>query len=197
MSDNTEPSVQRVGESPSPQRNFFDRVGDFFERMIIGIFVFIFVKIPHKILKAIFNLERLKKLLRYLYSIMRAVVLCAIWISLVLLGWFLFLKEQFFKFWSRVWDLLGNGLIKLVEFIDGYMAWIWMILALCGSVYGLTYIVLKRRRRRAKGVHAQDNAEETRSANASGEQPTPPNAGDVPGNGAVPPNADDSVKQQD
>ena len=152
MSEDTEQNVASasVNEKETSQRNVFDQIGDFFLKMIKGIFAFVFCKIPKKIWEIIRDLERLKRILRYLYSIMRALVLCLVWISLVFFGWWFFLRDQFIAFWKNVWGLFCYIFGSFLEFLWDQSAWIWMILALCGSVYGLAYVTLKKRAKKKK-----------------------------------------------
>lgn len=132
------------------KRNVFDVIGDFFAKMLKGIFLFIFCKIPIKIWRIVSNTEQLKRLLKVSYSILRACFLCAIWISLVFLGWWFFLREQFIKFWLRCWQVVWDGIYLFCQntllFMKNNAGWIWMILTLCGSAYGLMYVTLKRKK---------------------------------------------------
>ena len=130
------------------QKNIFDAIGDFFAKMLKGIFIFVFCKIPVNLWNLLSDIEQLKKLLKYLYSIIRAIVLCAIWIVVVFIGWWFFLREQFIKFWLQVWDLVLQFYFHTLVFLKENAGWIWMILALCGSIYGLLYVTLKRRSKR-------------------------------------------------
>ena len=42
-------------------RNFFDIIGDFFAKMLKGIFVFVFCKLPVRLWKILSDIEQLKK----------------------------------------------------------------------------------------------------------------------------------------
>ena len=129
-------------------RNFFDIIGDFFAKMLKGIFVFVFCKLPVRLWKILSDIEQLKKLFKYLYSIVRAVVLCLIWVAVVFLGWWFFLREQFVRFWQMVWEWIQMFFFHTLDFVKANAGSIWMILALCGSVYGLLYVTLKKRAKR-------------------------------------------------
>ena len=113
--------------------------------MLKGIFVFVFGKLPLKLWRVISNIEHLKKFFRYLYSIARAILLCVLWIVAVFLGWWIFLREQFERFWRAVWDWICMLLCHTLVFLRANAGWIWMVLALMGSAYGLLYVTLKRR----------------------------------------------------
>ena len=149
-------------------RNIFDIIGDFFAQMLKGIFIFIFCKVPIKIWEIISNVEQLKKLIKLLYSFFRALILCLIWIGIVFLGWWYFLNEQFIKFWCGVWKRLCLAFTNLQLFLKANAGWMWMILALCGSFYGLMYLTLKRRKKRkqAKDNNTPKTADSTEVAKA-------------------------------
>ncbi len=131
--------------SQESSENIFDVIGDFFAKMLKGIFVFVFCKLPIELWKIISNIEQLKKILKYLYSIVRAIVLCLLWIVVVFLGWWFFLREQFIRFWQKVWELTCMFFFHTLDFFKANAGWIWMIVALSGSIYGLLYVTLKRR----------------------------------------------------
>lgn len=168
IKNNDETSEEMCPEEER-KRNFFDKIGDFFAKMLKGIFIFVFCKLPVRIWKIITNIEQLKKLLKWLYSFLRAVVLCVLWICVVFLGWWYFLNEQFIRFWCGVWEWTCHAFTNLQLFLKVNAGWIWMILALCGSCYGLLYVSLKRRKKR-KQAQAAEAAKTAESA----VEPTPP-----------------------
>ena len=133
------------------KRNVFDVIGDFFAKMLKGIFLFIFCKIPIKIWRIVSNTEQLKRLLKVSYSILRACFLCAIWISLVFLGWWFFLREQFIKFWLRCWQVVWDGIYLFCQntllFMKNNAGRTWKILTLSGYVNGLKHMILKRKKK--------------------------------------------------
>lgn len=130
------------------RENIFDVIGDFFAKMLKGIVVFVFCKFPVKLWKIISDIEQLKNILRYLASIVRAIILCVIWVAIVFLGWWVFLREKFVAFWKMVWEAMHGLFLHTFNFIKGNAGWLWMILAISGSIYGLLYVTLKRRAER-------------------------------------------------
>ena len=138
-----------VTEPQENHRNIFDIIGDFFAKMLKGIFVFVFCKLPVKIWQVISDIEQLKKIFKCLYSILRMVVLVLLWVAVVFLGFWIFMKEKLIEFvtslWRNVWSGICNLFLHTFEFLKDNAGWIWMILALCGSMYGLLYVTLKRR----------------------------------------------------
>lgn len=75
------PEVAETQETP---RSIFDAIGDLFAKMLKGIFVFIFCKLPLKFWRIIWN----KRFFRYLYSIARVVFLGLLWVAVLFLGFF-------------------------------------------------------------------------------------------------------------
>jgi hypothetical protein len=125
------------------QRSLIDRIGDVFAKMVKGIFIFAFWKLPSKLWDLITDLEKLKKVLKWLKSIFRTIFYILLWIVIVFLGWWLFLKEKFIRFLLSVRDLLQRCFFHTLEFLKANAGWIWMIIALMGSAYGLAYVTLK------------------------------------------------------
>lgn len=73
------PEVAETQEAP---RSIFDDIGDFFAKMLKGIFVFVFCKLPLKLWRIIWN----KRFFRYLCSIARVVFLALLWVAVLFLG---------------------------------------------------------------------------------------------------------------
>ena len=156
MSDSEQQKMENENPQGEEQKNIFDRLGDLCKRMVIGIFIFIFQKLPLKIWKIISNIERLKKIFRYIHSIMRAIMWAAILFILLCLGWIVFWYQKFMIFWKSVWNwicefcrnVLWVYFRDFLTFLRFNAGWIWMTLAICGCIYGLLYVTLKRRAKR-------------------------------------------------
>ncbi len=134
-----------ASEAQELQRGWIDRIGDFFAKMVKGIFIFAFWRLPYKLWQILTDIEQLKKLLKWLKSIIRMVFWVVSWIVLIFLGWWIFLKETFIRFWIAVQDLFLQFWYHTLIFLKANAGWIWMIIALMGSAYGLLYVTLKRR----------------------------------------------------
>lgn len=129
-------------------RNIFDRIGDFFFRMVKGVFIFAILKLPHLIWRCITCVEYLKFILKYTKSILWAVFWFTVWVAIVFAAWMAFGWEAFVRFWTAVGDLLLDLLMAIWNVIYGNFGVIWMVIALIGSVYGLIFVTLKKRRSR-------------------------------------------------
>lgn len=131
-------------------KNIFDRLADFFEKMTIGVF-----KFAWKMLKWLYlNFGKIfAKILHYLRAMGRLIFWITIWIFTMLLGFIAFAWQKFVNFWIWVWD-------KLVYFVENFIpvflkhVWpflkehggeIWLVIAAIGSLYGILYVTLKKR----------------------------------------------------
>ena len=131
-------------------KNIFDRLADFFEKMTIGA-----LKFPWEMLKWLYlNIRKiLAIILKYLGAMGRLIFWITIWIFTMLLGFIAFAWQKFVNFWSWVWD-------KLVYFVENFIpvflkhVWpflkehggeIWLVIAAIGSLYGILYVTLKKR----------------------------------------------------
>ena len=133
---------------PADTRNIFDRIGDFFFRMVKGIFIFAILKLPRLIWRCVTCVEYLKFVLKYTKSILWAVFWFTVWVAIVFAAWMAFGWEAFVRFWTAVGDLLLDLLMAIWDVIYGNFGVIWMVIALIGSVYGLIFVTLKKRRSR-------------------------------------------------
>lgn len=157
----SEPAEEDIVNEQEDSRNIFDRIGDFFFRMVKGVFIFAILKLPRIIWRFVTCVEHLKFLLRYAKSIIRAVFWFVAWVTIVFAAWMAFGWEAFVRFWSAVGELMVNIMISLWNMLYENFGIIWMVIALIGSVYGLIFVTLKRRRSRrnadkesSKGVDA-------------------------------------------
>ena len=118
--------------APPEKRYFFDVIGDFFERMTIGIFKFAFYKFPVFIYRLIS---------RRILGFIRAVFWCTVWLFVICAAWLLTAFEAFLEFWRGIWHIIRDLLIAMKD----YAGPIWFCIAIAGSVYGLLYVTLKWR----------------------------------------------------
>ena len=124
---------------------FLKKVADFFERMSCGIIVFLFKTIPVKICNWI------RRLFELLFNSMRLIFWFLIWVLLVSAGFMIFQWNEFVRFCISVWHWIvyftksiGPFFVRCVyPFLQEYGGWLWMVVAVVGSVYGL--LVLKKR----------------------------------------------------
>lgn len=145
------PQVDDSGEkgTDTPEKKaFFDAVADFFQLMTKGIFVFAFYKLPCKIIKWIINLNYIA-ILKFLFSMWRAVLWISIWISVVFAAWILLALEKFVQFWTfvgqQIWRFIKFIAEHFFHILREYGPEIWFGIAVIGSIYGLLYLTLKRR----------------------------------------------------
>ena len=148
MSENDKNEMENENPQGEEQRNIFDHIGDWFKKMLIGIFIFVFQKLPVRLWKIISDFERLKKYFKYLYSIIRAVVLGLLVFIIICLGWIVFWYEKFIAFWQYCWEKIMDFFSYVLMLIRLNAGWIWMVLTICGCIYGLLYVTLKRRAQR-------------------------------------------------
>ena len=120
------------GESPAGKRYLLDIIGDFFEKMTIGILKFAFIKLPSFVWRLI--RERLRGLLR-------AVFWCTLWLFIICAAWGMAAWKAFLDFWLNVWASLQELLVCVKDNIG----MIWFFIAMIGSVYGLLYVTRKWR----------------------------------------------------
>ena len=144
-------TADELAAEPADTRNIFDRIGDFFFRMVKGVFIFAILKLPRLIWRCVTCVEYLKFLLKYTKSILWAVFWFTTWVAIVFAAWMAFGWEAFVGFWTAVGDLLLDLFIAIWNVIYGNFGVIWMVIALIGSVYGLIFVTLKKRRSRLNG----------------------------------------------
>ena len=130
-------------------KNIFDQLADFFEKMTIGVF-----KFAWKMLKWLYlNFRKIfATILHYLRAMGRLIFWLTLWIFTMLLGFIAFAWQKFVNFWIWVWD-------KLVCFVENFIpfflkhVWpflkehggeIWLIIAAIGSLWGIMYVTLKK-----------------------------------------------------
>ena len=144
--------VSQDNESKNQHESSFDIIADFFKRMTIGILRFVFLKIPDFIWKGIRYLFReFPTVLAFLKKIWRMVFWFTAWVMIVFAAWLAFGFKQFVRFWAWV----GSGILSILtacgNFVVDNAGPIWFIIAICGSIYGLLYVSLKKRAKK-KGV---------------------------------------------
>ncbi|MBP1588896.1 MAG: hypothetical protein ILO10_01725 [Kiritimatiellae bacterium] len=144
-----EPGADGVDDEPAEEhKNLFDIIGDFFYRMVKGIFIFAFWKLPKLIWKIVFNIEFIKRCLKYAKSIVRAIFWGVLWVAIVFAAWMAFGWQKFVDFWTAVGNWLWHVLLHIGVFFANNFGVIWMVVALMGSVYGLIFVTLRRRKKR-------------------------------------------------
>jgi len=119
-------------KAPAEKRYLFDFIGDFFEKMTIGILKFAFVKLPVFVWRLI--RERLRGLIR-------AVFWSTLWLFIICAAWMMAAWQTFVNFWREAWVALQSLLLCVGENIGV----IWFVIAMIGSVYGLCYVTRKWR----------------------------------------------------
>lgn len=136
--------VEHVEGRRSPNDDFLltrilNKIGDFFSKMIRGIIVFAFVKLPIWMFRSLFTM----KWLRLFISAWRALMLMMIWIAIVFAAWLAWDMEKFIRFWRTTWMLCQELLLSALEVIRSHGEQIWICIALIGSVYGLVFLPAK------------------------------------------------------
>ena len=119
-------------KAPAEKRYLFDLIGDFFEKMTIGILKFAFVKLP------VFVWRLIRERLRGLF---RAVFWSTLWLFIICAAWVMAAWQTFVDFWREAWVALQNLLLCVRDNIG----MIWFLIAMIGSVYGLLYVTRKWR----------------------------------------------------
>ncbi len=132
------------------KRGFFDVIADFFKLMVFGIFKFTFIKIPKYIYKLL-SWENIKAVIKFFYSIWRALFWCTVWLGIVFAAWIAFGLKQFLNFWQGIGRGILHMLTAFVNIIIANAGPIWFVIAIIGSIYGLAYMTLKKRAKK-KGV---------------------------------------------
>lgn len=134
---------EKTVQKPAEKRYFFDMIGDFFEKMTIGIFKFAFYKLPLSIYHLIS---------RRVIGLLRAIFWCTVWVLVIGAAWGLAAFDAFLNFWRGVWAMIREFVLN----IQDYIAPLWFCIAIIGSVYGLLYITLhwraKKQNRPFNGV---------------------------------------------
>lgn len=136
--------VEPVEVRRSPNDDFLltrilNKIGDFFSKMIRGIIVFAFVKLPIWMFRSLFTM----KWLRLFISAWRALMLMMIWIATVFAAWLAWDMEKFIRFWRTTWMRCQELLLSALEVIRSHGEQIWFCIALIGSVYGLVFLPAK------------------------------------------------------
>lgn len=136
--------VEPVEVRRSPNDDFLltrilNKIGDFFSKMIRGIIVFAFVKLPIWMFRSLFTM----KWLRLFISAWRALMLMMIWIATVFAAWLAWDMEKFIRFWRTTWMRCQELLLSALEVICSHGEQIWFGIALIGSVYGLVFLPAK------------------------------------------------------
>ncbi len=136
--------VEPVEVRRSPNDDFLltrilNKIGDFFSKMIRGIIVFAFVKLPIWMFRSLFTM----KWLRLFISAWRALMLMMIWIATVFAAWLAWDMEKFIRFWRTTWMRCQELLLSALEVIRSHGEQIWFCIALIGSVYGLVFLPSK------------------------------------------------------
>lgn len=136
--------VEPVEVRRSPNDDFLltrilNKIGDFFSKMIRGIIVFAFVKLPIWMFRSLFTM----KWLRLFISAWRALMLMMIWIAIVFAAWLAWDMEKFIRFWRTTWMHCQELLLSALEVIRSHGEQIWICIALIGSVYGLVFLPAK------------------------------------------------------
>ena len=136
--------VEPVEGRRSPNDDFLltrilNKIGDFFSKMIRGIIVFAFVKLPIWMFRSLFTM----KWLRLFISAWRALMLMMIWIAIVFAAWLVWDMEKFIRFWRTTWMLCQKLLHLAWAVIRLHGDQIWFCIALIGSVYGLVFLPAK------------------------------------------------------
>ncbi|MGN0852142.1 MAG: hypothetical protein ACI4Q3_02060 [Kiritimatiellia bacterium] len=139
----------QAGES----RNMFDRIGDFFLRMIKGVLIFAFLKVPCFIWRNIIN----RKVWQLIKSFSRMCFYGALWLLLVFGMWMTFDLQTFISFWSFVGLGTVNALAWIWAIICTYANGAWVTVALLGSVYGIV-AVRQRKSKPADGGSTSSDA---------------------------------------
>ena len=129
---------------------FFDRIGDFFQKMTVGIVRFAFIKLPVRLFRFLFNWKRWLDILRFLKRFGRAAFWVMTWLFLVQAYFIVRDVTKFINFWRDVWNYVItfflHGIVKVLwDFLVMNGGVIWTIIALLGSVYGILYVTLKKR----------------------------------------------------
>lgn len=153
------------------RRNVFDAIGDFFLKMVKGVFIFAFWKLPRLLWRLIVNI----KVWRYIKSISRAVFWAAVWFVVVFGAWITFdferVKRVFLWLRDVCIDRVADIIIHFFQYIHSYANEIWIIIALFGSAYGLAYVSVRsvkriRAKRKAKQESSPTDASEERETSA-------------------------------
>lgn len=153
------------------RRNIFDAIGDFFLKMVKGVFIFAFWKLPRLLWRLIVNI----RVWRYIKSISRAIFWAAVWFVVVFGAWITFDFERVKRVFLWLRDVFIDRLVHVVihffQYVHSYANEIWIIIALFGSAYGLAYVSVKsvkriRAKRKAKQESSPSDASEEREVSS-------------------------------
>lgn len=129
----------RTGGFVSWLTRLFDKTGSLFSKMVRGIFVFIFQRLPVGLWHAFIN-DKFGKLV---WAFVTMMLWASMWIVLVFASWIIIDIEKFKKFWLSVWQFCWKYIDIDFGFVVSYLDDIWIGLALLGSVYGLLFVPAK------------------------------------------------------
>lgn len=158
MDQNTEDDEGITSKSDAEEKEekrswlwyLLDKLEDVEIRMIYGIFRFIFIRVPCFIRDII--LEWFPTLLKFL----KVTVLFLIWCLIILSPIVLFSYNSYEKkihhgsdytssFQDILYFIINLEFLKTSsQFSENYMIWIWSILGVMGSVWGILYIRRKK-----------------------------------------------------
>ena len=168
----TEPqNPESTSDIEKERRNIFDAIGDFFLKMVKGVFIFAFWKLPRFLWRLIVNI----RVWRYIKSISRAIFWAAVWFVVVFGAWITFDFERVKRVFLWLRDVFIDRLVDIVihffQYIHSYANEIWIIIALFGSAYGLAYVSVKsvkriRAKRKAKQESSQADVSDGREVSA-------------------------------
>jgi hypothetical protein len=121
--------------------NFFSILESILKKMIVGIPKFIFCEAPRKILLV------LERLFPWLIKFIRVFILFTLWIFL--LAWPIFFAKQ-----CRIYICDQLSIIDPLTLDISYpwilLCWLWVGLAVLGSLWGLLYVTIRKRRQKIK-----------------------------------------------
>lgn len=154
--DNGKDVLECENETTDVTGRFFDRIGDFFQKMTLGIVRFAFVELPVRLFRMLFNWKRWLDILRFLKRFGRAVFWVVTWLFLIQAYFIIRDVAKFLNFWRDVWNYVVtcflHGIVKVLwDFLVANAGVIWTVIALLGSIYGILYVTLKKRAKK-RGV---------------------------------------------
>ena len=162
-----------------PVHSLLELIEDALIRMIKGIIRFIFVRVPVKIYELLNRIfPTLVKLIKVLFLLLVwggiafvPIVAVLYWYDSTGIGqlWAAFVDAPWFEKFSRLFDV-ATGLERelAANRLPGIIAWIWIVLFIAGSIWGLLFAVRRRRgerrgnRRRRGTAESPDDAGESR-----------------------------------
>ena len=149
------PDEEPAGELPGA----IQWIGDQFEKMLLGIPKFLFVIFPRWLW------QWLRETLPTAMQTLRMVTLAVVWTA-VAFGPLALSHDP-----DRLPDPIRNALDAAPP--AGPLVWGWTLVAVAGSVYGLLYVVLKRRQLRKAAKAGRSGSESDPVQPKTGPQPSP------------------------